>query len=91
MNFFDPLLTSDGQPFHRVKYKQIVSEQVTLGYLTKGGVSYRDSEEMTPYERKIALDTITEILNEQVSKQNEMIKQAEMNRNNSSPKSRMTQ
>lgn len=91
MNFFDPLLTSDGQPFHRVKYKQIVSEQVTLGYLTKGGVSYRDSEEMTPYERKIALDTITEILNEQVSKQNEMIKQAEMNRKNSSPKSRMTQ
>lgn len=84
-------MTSDGQPFHRVKYKQIVSEQVTLGYLTKGGVSYRDSEEMTPYERKIALDTITEILNEQVSKQNEMIKQAEMNRKNSSPKSRMTQ
>lgn len=83
-------MTSDGQPLYRVKYKQIVSEQVTLGYLTKGGVSYRDSEEMTPYERKIALDTITEILNDQVSKQNEMIKQAEMNRKNSSPKSRMT-
>lgn len=46
---------------------------------------------MTPYERKIALDTITEILSEQVSKQNEMIKQAEMSRKNSSPKSRMTQ
>ena len=46
---------------------------------------------MTPHERKIALDTITEILSEQVSKQSEMIKQAEMNRKNSSPKSRMTQ
>ena len=64
-NSFDPLLTSNGQPYHRVRYKQIIEEQVTLGYLTKGGVSYGDTEQMTPYERKIALDVITDILKQQ--------------------------
>lgn len=83
-------MTSDGQPYHRLRYKQIVEEQVTLGYLTKGGVTYQESEEMTPYERKIALDTITGILNDTAKKREEAIKQAEMSRKNQSPKSGLT-
>lgn len=55
-------MTSDGQPYHRVKYKQIVAEQVTIGLLSKGGVSFSESNEMTPYERKIAFDTLKELL-----------------------------
>ena len=62
VSFFDPLLTSDGQSYHRLKYKQIIQEQVTIGYLTKGGVSYSDTDNMTPYERQLAYDTIKEIL-----------------------------
>lgn len=82
-------MTSDGQPYHRVKYKEIISEQVILGYLTKGGVSYNDSENMTPYERKIALDTIKELLETQNQKQEEAMKQAKLNKQNRSPKSRL--
>lgn len=83
-------MTSDGQPYHRAKYKEIISEQVILGYLTKGGVTYQDSEEMTPYERKIALQTIKDLLEAQNRKQEEAINQAKINRQNHSPKSRMT-
>lgn len=90
MSFFDPLLTSDGQPFNRVQYKRIVEEQVTLSYLTKGGVTYRDSDRMTPHERKIALDTITKILSDTAERQKEEIRQHEMARKNQSPKSGLT-
>ena len=54
-------MTSDGQPFHRFKFKSIIEEQVLLGYLTNGGVTYADSNEMSPYERKLALDAIKEL------------------------------
>lgn len=82
-------MTSDGQPYHRVRYKEIVSEQVILGYLTKGGVTYQDSELMTPFERKIALDTIKNLLDTQNKKREEMIEKARIQRKNSSPKSRI--
>jgi hypothetical protein len=55
-------LTSKGEPYHRVRYKNIIEEQVILGYLTKGGVAYGDSENMTPYERKLALETMKKFL-----------------------------
>lgn len=83
-------MTSDGRPYHRVRYKQIVEEQVTLSYLTKGGVTYGDSEEMTPYERKIALDTMTEIINAQNGEADKMKRQSEMEKKNYSPRSGMT-
>ena len=87
-NFFDPLLTSDGQPYYRARYKNIIQEQVMLGYLTKGGVTYGDTENMTPHERKIALDTIKEVIENQSQAQ-----QAAINQKNNTvkdPKSRMT-
>ena len=83
-------MTSDGQLYHRAKFKQIISEQVTLGYLTKGGVSYSDSEEMTPYERKIALDTVRDIIDSEVKAKEKAIQDAKIARDNRSPKSRLT-
>lgn len=75
-NFFDPLLTSDGKPFSRVRFKEIISEQVALGYLTKGGVTYGDSEKMSPHERKLALDAIREILDVQAESYKKAIDEA---------------
>lgn len=83
-------MTSDGQPYHRARYKEIIAEQVILGYLTKGGVTYQDSEKMTPHERRIALDTIKELLDTQNRKQEEAINQSKINKQNKSPKSRLT-
>lgn len=79
-------MTSDGQPYHRAKYKEIVSEQVTLGYLTKGGVSYQDSEMMTPYERKIALDTMKEIYKSQQEQRDQAFQQMKLDQQNKTPK-----
>lgn len=66
-------MTDDGRPYAPEKYKSIVQEQVILGYLTQGGVSYQDTEEMTPYERKIAYDTIKEIIESQNKMRQEAI------------------
>ena len=70
-------MTSDGQPYFRARFKSIVEEQVLLGYLTKGGVTYGDTEEMTPHERKIALDTIKELLEAQNKAQENSMKKAQ--------------
>lgn len=78
-------MTSDGEPFIRVKYKSIIKEQVLLGYLTKGGVTYGDTEEMTPNERKLALDAITEILQSQKEAQEKAINEAKANQSKKSP------
>ena len=69
-------MTSKGQPFARVRFKEIISEQVTLGYLTKGGVSYSDSENMSPYERKLAIEAIMDFLKAQAEAQEKAINEA---------------
>ena len=89
-SFFDPLLTSDGQPYHRLKYKQIISEQVTIGYMSKGGVSYRDTDNMTPYERKIAYETLKGIYDEQYAAQQKALDEARNRKNNDAPRSGLT-
>ena len=80
MSFFDPLLTSDGQPYARAKFKEIITEQVILSYLTKGGVTYGDTQQMTPYERQLAADAIQKFLKEQAEAQEEAIKKNMKNR-----------
>lgn len=95
MSFFDPLLTSDNKPFAPVKYKSIISEQVLISYLSKGGVTYGDTENMTPYERKVAYDTLREIYDEQAKAQKNAIEQARAKREKNEskmkdPKSRLT-
>lgn len=59
-----------------------------LGYLTKGGVTYGDSEEMSPYEREIALSTMREVLDEQHKAQQAQIDAAK--NKNTDPKSGLT-
>lgn len=66
-------MTSDGRPYCRVRFEQIVEEQVTLGYLTKGGVSYSDTESMTPHERKLALEVVEKIIERQNKVRQEMV------------------
>lgn len=83
-------MTSDGQPYARVRFKEIVSEQVLLGYLTKGGVPYSTSEEMSPYERKIALDTIRNLLETQAKAEEEKINNLRIAQKNKTPKTRMS-
>lgn len=51
-----------------------------LAFLTKGGVTYGDSEEMSPYDRKIALDTIQEVLDKQNQAQQAQIDAAKRER-----------
>lgn len=82
-------MTSDGQLYHRWKYKQIIEEQVALSYLTKGGVPYHDSDNMTPHERHIAYEAIKEILKAQSEESQRMINDAQVTRDNSTPKSGM--
>lgn len=61
-----------------------------MSYLTKGGVPYGDSEDMTPYERKLALDAIKEILSVQAEQQSAEIDKAKMSQANSAPRSGLT-
>ena len=79
MSFFDPLLTSEGKPFVRARFEQIITEQVTLGYLTKGGITYGDSEQMSPHERHLALESITRLLEEQAEAQKKAFEEANQN------------
>lgn len=79
-------MTYDGKSYKREKFKEIVSEQVMLGYLTKGGVTYGDTDNMSPYERRIAVDTIREFLDESNRRQAEAMKGV----SHSGPKSRAT-
>jgi len=59
-----------------------------LGYLTKGGVTFAESDDMTPYERKIALDTIRDYLEEQNKVNEKIINDARSNKSDKShPKS----
>lgn len=58
-----------------------------IGYLSKGGVTYSDTEDMTPYERKIVLDTLSEIYTEKSNAQQQIMDEAKLKQQNSSPKS----
>ena len=60
-----------------------------LSYLTKGGVTYGDSENMSPYEREIALSTIQEVLEKQHKAQQEQLEAAK-SKKNQDPKSGLT-
>lgn len=83
-------MTSDGQYYPRVRFKQIITEQVALSYLTQGGVPYSDSDTMTPYERKLALDAIQEMLEHKAEAESNKIKEMQLARQNQAPKSRLT-
>lgn len=80
-------MTSDGQPYHRARYKRIIEEQVFIGYLSKGGVTYQDTDMMTPYERRIAKEFLEELLRGQNESQQQLMNNAALAQQNRSPKS----
>ena len=60
MNFFDPVLTSDGQRYGEFRYKEIVKERYLISKHTN--TSYKDTEFITPVERSYLLQFIIEDL-----------------------------
>lgn len=60
-----------------------------IGYLSKGGVSYSETDEMTPYERKIVYETLKGIHDEQYRAQQAALEEAR-NRKNDAPRSGLT-
>lgn len=73
-------MTSDGRSYHRERYKQIIAEQVTIGYLTKGGVTYSETDDMSPYERRIAYETIRDILESQAESRKKSMEKSQRSR-----------
>ena len=60
MNFFDPRWTSDGKPYGRERYKQIVQERYIL--TKKLNTSYVDTASITPTERNLLLQFLRDDL-----------------------------
>lgn len=54
---------SDNRLYRNIKYDNIIKDQVAIAYISKGGISISDSDELSPYDRKLVLDTLTEIKN----------------------------
>lgn len=57
-----------------------------LSYLTKGGVTYGDTERMSPYDRKIAIDYMKEVLDAQTQAREQAMSPTTVN----DPKTGMT-
>lgn len=60
MNFFDPLLTSDGKPYGQERFRQIVKER----YLISNHINtdYTSTASISPTERKLLLQFIKDDL-----------------------------
>ena len=46
--------------YKQERYREILKEQVTISYLVNG-ISLTDTDEMTPFDRKLILEIITSI------------------------------
>lgn len=62
-HFFVPKLTSDGKPFAKTVYDNIVKERYMISKQTN--TSYADTANITPTERKLLLKLIIDDLNKQ--------------------------
>lgn len=69
-HFFVPKLTSDGKPYAKTVYDNIIKERYIISKQTN--TSYADTATITPTERKLLLKLIMDDL----SKQREMIEQS---------------
>ena len=61
-----------------------------IGYMSKGGVTYGDTEKMTPHERQLTLDALKEILESQAKAAKEAGKNVQPLDSKREPKSRLT-
>ena len=71
-NFFDQNIEINGKLLRHIKYDNIIKDQVTIAYISKGGISLEDSDYLSPYDRKLVIDTLAE-LKELEIKSNESI------------------
>lgn len=47
--------------YKQQRYHEIVEEQVAISYASKGGVTISDTDDISPYDRKIILKSILKI------------------------------
>ncbi len=72
MNFLDPQLTEEGEPYGPAKYKEIVRERFFIS--KHSNISYSDTGKMSPTEREYIKGFIRDELKEQqkiIDKMNE--------------------
>lgn len=58
LNFLDPAFTSNGEPYGPHRYKEIVLERYQI--CKNSNISYSDTGQMTPAERKMILQFIVD-------------------------------
>ena len=68
MNFFDPALTIDGQPYKSYMYERVLKEELLIAYLSKGSTSVSEIDEMPINDRKILLLTLRQAEEERKKK-----------------------
>lgn len=73
--FLDPELTSEGKPYKPERYKQIVKERYAIA--RNANITYQDTGEMTPTERRLIL----QFLVEEQEQQKELIEKSKQQHN----------
>jgi len=72
------MTTDSGRPYKAVRYDEILEEQVAISYISKGGISLMDTDGVSQYDRKIILQSLLKIKEQE----NENIKKvADSNKN----------
>jgi len=51
----------DGRTYKHTKYDEILKEQVIISYMSKGMISIEELDGMCRYDRRLVLDTLKEI------------------------------
>lgn len=81
---FDPDYNlPNGKTYKEERYVQIMEEQVAISYASRG-ISIADTDEMSPFDRKLVLNTIRKIKDNE----HEQIERARASRNTGSTTSR---
>jgi hypothetical protein len=72
VSFFDPLIINEktGRTYAQERYEQILEEQVVISYSSKG-ISIADTDELSPFDRKLILKSILKIKEAEAEKANE--------------------
>lgn len=51
----------NGVPYKIQRHQDIIEEQVLIGYLSKGAINLENTDMVSPYERKLILNAILKI------------------------------
>lgn len=63
-----------GESYANFRYKQIVEEQVTIAYMSKGAISFTELDSLSPYDRDLVLKNIIKIKEEEKKQIEESMK-----------------